>query len=64
MFSIIALIQGLRQLLLPRMLNVKDGLLLPALAAGDENVISGVATLMSELGQAVQNHASLFHSVY
>lgn len=44
--------EGLPQVLLPRMLNLKDGLLLPALAAGEENVISGVATLMSELGQA------------
>lgn len=56
--------QGLPLVLLPRMLNVKDGLLLPALAAGEENVISGVATLMAELGQAVQNRASLSHSVY
>jgi len=43
---------------------VKDGLLLPALAAGEESVISGVATLMAELGQAVQNRASLSLSVY
>ncbi|XP_024393612.1 transportin MOS14 isoform X2 [Physcomitrium patens] len=44
--------EGLPQVLLPRMLDVKDGLLMPALAAGEENVIRGVATLIAELGQA------------
>lgn len=48
--------QGLPQVLLPRMLNVKDVLLIPALAAGDESIISGVASLMAELGQAVRIH--------
>lgn len=43
---------------------MKDGLLMPALVAGEENVISGIATLMAELGQAVQNRASLFLSVH
>lgn len=38
------------------MLNVKDVLLIPALAAGDESIISGVASLMAELGQAVRIH--------
>jgi transportin-3 len=44
--------EGLPQVLLPQMLNVKDVLLIPALAAGDESIISGVASLMAELGQA------------
>lgn len=48
--------QGLPQVLLPRMLNVKDVLLIPALAAGDESIISGIASLMAELGQAVRIH--------
>ena len=38
------------------MLNVKDVLLIPALAAGDESIISGIASLMAELGQAVRIH--------
>lgn len=50
------LFQGLPQVLLPRMLNVKDVLLIPALAAGDESIISGIASLMAELGQAVRIH--------
>ncbi|KAG0588025.1 hypothetical protein KC19_2G209500 [Ceratodon purpureus] len=44
--------EGLPQILLPRMLDVKDRLLMPALVAGEESVISGIATLMAELGQA------------
>lgn len=35
---------------------MKDVLLIPALAAGDESIISGVASLMAELGQAVRIH--------
>lgn len=56
--------QGLPQVLLPRMLDVKDVLLMPALAAREENVVSGLANLMAELGQAVQNRASPFLSVH
>uniref|UniRef100_A0A7I4A443 Exportin-1/Importin-beta-like domain-containing protein n=1 Tax=Physcomitrium patens TaxID=3218 RepID=A0A7I4A443_PHYPA len=44
--------EGLPQVLLPRMLDVKDVLLMPALAAREENVVSGLANLMAELGQA------------
>ncbi|KAH8963991.1 hypothetical protein BDL97_04G040400 [Sphagnum fallax] len=44
--------EGLPQALLPRMLVVKDALLMPALAAGKESIISGLASLMAELGQA------------
>lgn len=43
---------------------MKDGLLLPALVAGEESVISGITTLMAELGQAVQNRALLSHSFH
>lgn len=43
---------------------MKDGLLMPALAAGEENVIRGVATLIAELGQAVQNRTLPFLAVY
>lgn len=46
------------------MLDVKDRLLMPALAAGEESVVSGIATLMAELGQAVHNRASLFLSFH
>jgi hypothetical protein len=59
-YASIPLVQGLPQVLLPRMLDVKDRLLMPALAAGEESVVNGIATLMAELGQAVQNRASLF----
>jgi transportin-3 len=51
------MLQGLPQALLPRMLVVKDALLMPALAAGKESIISGLASLMAELGQAVWRHA-------
>ncbi|XP_058004668.1 transportin MOS14 isoform X3 [Hevea brasiliensis] len=44
--------EGLPQVLLCRVHFLKDTLLLPALSNGDEKVISGLACLMSEIGQA------------
>ncbi|RVW45032.1 hypothetical protein CK203_067447 [Vitis vinifera] len=43
---------GLPQVLLCRIQFLKEVLLLPALNNGDEKVISGLACLMSEIGQA------------
>lgn len=40
-------------MLLPEMVSIKEALLMPALAAGKENIISGLVCLMAELGQAV-----------
>ncbi|CBI21232.3 hypothetical protein VitviT2T_022090 [Vitis vinifera] len=44
--------EGLPQVLLCRIQFLKEVLLLPALNNGDEKVISGLACLMSEIGQA------------
>lgn len=44
--------EGLPQVLLCRVHFLKEALLLPALANGEEKVIAGVSCLMSELGQA------------
>ncbi|XP_010249401.1 PREDICTED: transportin MOS14 isoform X2 [Nelumbo nucifera] len=44
--------EGLPQVLLYRVQFLKEALLLPALTSGDEKVISGLACLMSEIGQA------------
>jgi transportin-3 len=45
--------QSLPEVLLPEMVNIKEALLMPALAAGNESIISGLVCLMAELGQAV-----------
>jgi len=47
--------QELPQVLLCRVQFLKDVLLLPALANGDEKTVSGLACLMSEIGQAVSS---------
>eukprot|EP01018_Ginkgo_biloba_P017529 Gb_23906 [translate_table: standard] len=44
--------EGLPQALLSRVQSFKDGLLLPALTCGNEKMISGLACLMAEIGQA------------
>ncbi|XP_031391931.1 importin-13 isoform X2 [Punica granatum] len=44
--------EGLPQILLCRVHFLKEALLLPALANGDEKVIAGLACLLSEIGQA------------
>ncbi|KAH7852386.1 hypothetical protein Vadar_024244 [Vaccinium darrowii] len=44
--------EGLPQVLLSRIEFLKEVLLLPALTNGDEQVIGGLACLMSEIGQA------------
>ncbi|GLT95639.1 hypothetical protein SLE2022_133070 [Rubroshorea leprosula] len=44
--------EGLPQVLLCRVPFLKEILLLPALANGDEKIIAGLACLMSEIGQA------------
>ncbi|BFI28436.1 transportin-3 [Marchantia polymorpha subsp. ruderalis] len=44
--------ETLPQVLLPRMLSVKEALLMPALATGNENIVNGLVSLMAELGQA------------
>ncbi|GAB4848593.1 hypothetical protein Ancab_003300 [Ancistrocladus abbreviatus] len=44
--------EELPQVLLYRVQFLKDALLLPALSSGDEKVVSGLACLMSETGQA------------
>ncbi|XAR58342.1 hypothetical protein NMG60_11026804 [Bertholletia excelsa] len=44
--------EGLPQVLLCKVVFLKEVLLLPALANGDEKVIGGLACLMSEIGQA------------
>ncbi|XWS46468.1 hypothetical protein CRYUN_Cryun14cG0069900 [Craigia yunnanensis] len=44
--------EGLPQVLLCRVPFLRDMLLLPALTGGDEKVIAGLASLMSEIGQA------------
>ncbi|KAF6134047.1 hypothetical protein GIB67_038338 [Kingdonia uniflora] len=44
--------EGLPQVLLYRVQFLKEVLLLPALASGDEKLIGGLACLMSEIGQA------------
>ena len=48
--------QSLPEVLLPEMVNIKEALLMPALAAGNESIISGLVCLMAELGQAVRIH--------
>ncbi|XP_058092775.1 transportin MOS14 isoform X3 [Magnolia sinica] len=45
-------LQGVPQVLLFRVQFLKEALLLPALANSDEQVIGGLACLMSEIGQA------------
>lgn len=44
--------EELPQVLLSRVQFLKDVLLLPALGNGDEKIVSGIACLMSEIGQA------------
>ncbi|XP_042047185.1 transportin MOS14-like [Salvia splendens] len=44
--------EGLPQVLLCRIGFLKEALLFPALKSGDEKVIGGLASLMSEIGQA------------
>lgn len=53
-------LQGLPQVLLFRVQFLKEALLLPALSNRDEKVISGLACLMSEIGQAVCSLFFLF----
>ncbi|XP_022759430.1 uncharacterized protein LOC111305831 isoform X8 [Durio zibethinus] len=45
--------EGLPQVLLCRVPFLREMLLLPALTGGDEKVVAGLACLMSEIGQAV-----------
>lgn len=44
--------EGLPQVFLSRVQSFKDGLLVPALATGNEKIIGGLASLMAEIGQA------------
>ncbi|KAH9329052.1 hypothetical protein KI387_001160, partial [Taxus chinensis] len=44
--------EGLPQALLSRVQSFKDGLLLPALASGNEKIVGGLACLLTEIGQA------------
>lgn len=53
MFVFVPLLQGLPQVLLCRIGYLKEVLLLPALGRGDVKVIAGLASLISEIGQAV-----------
>lgn len=52
-FNACGSLQGLPQVLLCRVHFLKEMLLLPSLSSGDEKVISGLACLFSEVGQAV-----------
>ncbi|CAM6097582.1 unnamed protein product [Calypogeia fissa] len=44
--------ESLPEVLLPEMVSIKEALLMPALAGGNENIINGLVCLMAELGQA------------
>lgn len=46
-------------MLLPEMVSIKEALLMPALAAGNENIISGLVCLIAELGQAVSTLSAI-----
>ncbi|KAL3697054.1 hypothetical protein R1sor_011130 [Riccia sorocarpa] len=50
--ELVARHETLPQALLPRMLSVKEALLMPALATGNECIVNGLVNLMAELGQA------------
>ncbi|TYK28317.1 transportin-3 isoform X2 [Cucumis melo var. makuwa] len=54
--------QGLPQVLLCRVHFLKEMLLLPSLSTGDEKVISGLACLFSEVGQAVLSGKTCYKS--
>ncbi|KAI3916887.1 hypothetical protein MKW98_014348 [Papaver atlanticum] len=52
LIELVSRYEGLPQVLLFRVPFLREVLLLPALASGDEKVIGGLACLMSEIGQA------------